>query len=188
MSGSELKTDLPHVPVLAFVGFSESGKTTLIERLAKTLTIKGYKVGIIKHHAHVDEEGKDTWRYREAGAAIVGLVSPNGMALLLPEQCLTAEQAIERLLRQMAVDLVLVEGFKGSKLKKIAVLPDCVGEAEGERLLENLLTKIRDKSTVVGIVSPVKLPSELPQFTHDDINGLCDFILHSIHKLTGKRS
>lgn len=172
--GLELSTSC--VPALALVGFSESGKTSLIERLAKALTEKGYKVGIIKHHAHVDEEGKDTWRCQRAGAAIVGLVAPDGMALFLPEQGLTAEQAIERMLRQEAVDLVLVEGFKGSSLRKLLILPSCPNGAEAQKQLEELLSQIPDKSTVVGIVSDVKLAIEFRQFAHDEVDKLCDFI------------
>jgi len=47
-----------------------------------------------------------------SGAAIIALVTPDGMMLFLPEESLTAEEAVERLTRQFPIDLVLVGGFK----------------------------------------------------------------------------
>ena len=57
--------------VFAFSGFSGSGKTTLIEKLIPVFKRRGYRVAVIKHDAHdfeIDKEGKDTYRFREAGA------------------------------------------------------------------------------------------------------------------------
>lgn len=171
-SGKQLST----LPVISFVGFSGSGKTTVIEQLTKLLAAKGYKVGIIKHHAHADEEGKDTWRFQRAGSEIVGLVANDGMALLLPERYLTAEQAVEKLLRQKFVDLVLIEGFKVSSFLKIIILPPDADEKMAQKSLSDFLAKISDKTAIIGIISSVKLPVELPQFAHDDIHNLCSFI------------
>lgn len=65
--------------------FSNAGKTSLIGRLMKAMSMKGYKVAVIKHHSHVDERGKDTWRHQRAGTTIVGLVALDGMAVFLPK-------------------------------------------------------------------------------------------------------
>lgn len=173
--------------VLGFVGFSGSGKTTVTERLTKALTAKGYKVGVVKHHAHLDEEGKDSWRHQKAGAEIVGLVTPEGMALFLPEKGLTAEDAVEKLLHQESVDLVLVEGFKGSSFPKMVVLPKDIGEREAKQCLEDLLAQMPNPETVIGIISAVdpfserQFPNEpkrieLPLSAHDDTEGLADFV------------
>ena len=58
-------------PVISIVGKSESGKTTLIERLIPELKRRGYRIGIVKH-AHrgfdMDRKGKDSYRHRQAGA------------------------------------------------------------------------------------------------------------------------
>ncbi|MEZ8222052.1 molybdenum cofactor guanylyltransferase /molybdopterin guanine dinucleotide biosynthesis accessory protein MobB [Candidatus Fervidibacteria bacterium JGI MDM2 JNZ-1-D12] len=170
------EAQLMSVPVLAFVGFSGSGKTKVIEGLTKILTEKGYKVGVIKHHGHIDEEGKDTWRFQQVGAEIVGLVAESGMAIFLPERNLTAKSAIERLLRQRSVDLVLVEGFKSSELPKLVVLHPEGSEAETKRELDELLAQIPDKNTISGVISPVKLTTDLPQFHHSEIDKICLFV------------
>ena len=185
--------------VLSFVGFSGSGKTTLIEQLVQRLTAKGYKVGVIKHHhgqrdmGHgardigIDVEGKDTWRYRQSGAAITALVAPDGMTLFLPQENLTAEEAVERLTRQLPVDLILVEGFKRSSLPKFIVLPPQMSAEDARQMLSQLLLQIGDPSTIVGLigqpdvtlepspVSPVPL-ADLPHFAHDEVERLCEFV------------
>jgi molybdopterin synthase catalytic subunit len=55
--------------VLGVVGHSDTGKTTLVERLAETLSERG-RVATIKHlhEFDIDTEGKDTARHRQAGA------------------------------------------------------------------------------------------------------------------------
>ncbi|MEK6617502.1 MAG: molybdopterin-guanine dinucleotide biosynthesis protein MobB, partial [Nitrospirota bacterium] len=40
------------IPILFFVGRSNSGKTTLIERLIPELVRAGYRVATIKHAGH----------------------------------------------------------------------------------------------------------------------------------------
>ena len=190
---------LAAVPVISFVGFSGSGKTTLIERLVQRLTAKGYKVGVIKHHhgqrdmghgardTGIDVEGKDTWRYRQSGAAITALVAPDGMTLFLPQENLTAEEAVERLTRQLPVDLILVEGFKRSSFPKFIVLPPKMSVEDARQMLSQLLSQIGDPSTIVGLigqpdatlapspVSPVPL-ADLPHFAHDEVERLCEFV------------
>src|SRR2546427_449321 len=76
----------PLPPILCFVGRSNSGKTTLIERLIPVLVREGYRIATIKHAGHgfdLDTEGKDSWRLKRAGAKTVIVTSkgsvPDGM-------------------------------------------------------------------------------------------------------------
>ena len=58
---------------VCIAGWSDSGKTTLIERLIPLLTDRGLRVGVVKHTHHslsMDQHGSDTDRYRGSGAAI----------------------------------------------------------------------------------------------------------------------
>ena len=52
-------------PILSIVGRSNSGKTTLLEKLIRELTGRGRRIGTIKHHFHgpveVDIPGKGRW-------------------------------------------------------------------------------------------------------------------------------
>jgi len=132
-------------------------------------------------------EGKDTWRYRQSGAAITALVAPDGMTLFLPQENLTAEEAVERLTRQLPVDLILVEGFKRSSFPKFIVLPPKMSAEDARQMLSQLLPQIGDPSTIVGLigqpdatlapspVSPVQL-ADLPHFAHDEVERLCEFV------------
>jgi len=54
------------VPILSIVGRSNSGKTTLLEKLIAELTRQGLCIGTMinsHHHPDMDTLGKDSWRY-----------------------------------------------------------------------------------------------------------------------------
>ncbi|GFP23998.1 molybdopterin-guanine dinucleotide biosynthesis adapter protein, partial [Candidatus Hakubella thermalkaliphila] len=73
------------IPVFAIVGKTDSGKTTLLEKLVAELKKRGYRVGTVKHDIHgfeVDHPGKDSWRHAQAGADTVAISSPQKLALI----------------------------------------------------------------------------------------------------------
>ena len=109
-------------PVLVqVVGPSGSGKTWLIERLIPRLAQRELRIGTIKH-AHdafdVDQPGKDSWRYAQAGAQMVALVGPRRTAYLTTT---AAETTLDEAVRRIAdhLDVILVEGFHRIKLPRI---------------------------------------------------------------------
>jgi molybdopterin-guanine dinucleotide biosynthesis protein B len=110
------------IPHLAFVGFSGSGKTTLVSQVIKELKGKGYRIGVLKHDAHdfqMDVEGKDTYKYSEAGADLVAISSNTKLNIL--EQ-LPKPLALDEILQRFSgVDLILIEGYKQSNAPKILV-------------------------------------------------------------------
>jgi len=73
------------LPIVAVVGRSKTGKTTLIRRLVKELQLKGYKVGVIKHdpcdHGEVDRKGSDTANFWDEGCQAVVLSSPSRLTV-----------------------------------------------------------------------------------------------------------
>lgn len=110
-------------PAVCFVARSGTGKTTLIESLISELKQRGYRVGAIKHDAHrfeIDQPGKDSYRFTAAGADSM-LISSGGRLALVKQQ--EQPYQLKDLIRAyfMDVDLVLVEGFKDSGQRKIAV-------------------------------------------------------------------
>src|SRR3990167_5491047 len=73
------------IPVVSIVGKSDTGKTTLIEKIIPELTRRGYLVATIKHDVHgfeMDREGKDSWRHKQAGARTTVLSSPWRVAVV----------------------------------------------------------------------------------------------------------
>lgn len=100
--------------VIGFVGRSGSGKTTLLERLVAIFRARGLRVAVLKdaHHGFsMDKPGKDSWRYREAGAETVVVRSDARWVVL--HETPAGRAGVEELLSHVGdVDLVLVEGFK----------------------------------------------------------------------------
>lgn len=113
--------------VMGIVGWKNSGKTTLVEKLVRELTARGLRVSTIKHAHHdfdIDHPGKDSYRHRAAGAHEVLVASAQRWTLL--HECREAgEPSLSDLLRHLQpCDLVLVEGFKHGPQRKIEVRRD----------------------------------------------------------------
>jgi molybdopterin-guanine dinucleotide biosynthesis protein B len=156
------------IPIISIVGKSDSGKTTLIEKLVPELTRRGYRVATIKHDIHgfeVDREGKDSWRHKQAGAHTVVISSPNKVALIRDvEKDLTLDEIREKFIQD--VDLILSEGYKKDVQPKIEVF-------RKEKHKKLLCAK---KDNLVAIVSNQKLRVAVPCFDLEDMKGLADFI------------
>ena len=110
-------------PVLSVVGFTDSGKTSYLEKLIPALKIRGVRLGVIKHDAHsfdIDIPGKDSWRITQAGADITVISSPAKIAVL---EKWSQEEDLPRLACRLKgkVDLVLTEGYKRDKALKIEI-------------------------------------------------------------------
>ncbi len=116
---------------VAIVGQSQSGKTSLIRRLIPELQKRGNSVFVIKHCGHgftLDLEGKDSWEFSEAGAAGVGMVGPDELAVIIKEK---ADSDFRRIARRHfpTADFVMVEGGPGIRgFKKIEVLRKGFGD------------------------------------------------------------
>ena len=101
--------------VFGVVGYKNTGKTGLMERLVSEITGRGFSVSTIKHAHHsfdVDHPGKDSYRHRSAGASQV-LLSSGARWALMSELRGADEPDLDVLLAQLdPVDLVLIEGYK----------------------------------------------------------------------------
>jgi molybdopterin-guanine dinucleotide biosynthesis protein MobB len=101
-------------PIVSIVGRTNSGKTTLIEKLVPALSRRGHRVATIKHHHHGDFEadhpGKDSWRHAQAGAVATALAGAHRVAVF---QRVERELSPEGLARLFVVtpDLILTEGY-----------------------------------------------------------------------------
>ena len=100
--------------VIGFIGYSNTGKTTLIEKLIPLFIARGLKVSTVKNAHHgfdMDRPGKDSFRYRQAGSAQVLIATSERWALLTEVR--GGPAPLDALIAQLApCDLVLVEGFK----------------------------------------------------------------------------
>jgi|TARA_Y100000310_G_scaffold342280_1_gene444824 molybdopterin-guanine dinucleotide biosynthesis protein MobB len=116
------------VPILGIVAIqSNSGKTTLLEKLIALLGEDELRVGVIKHVHHnfdMDREGKDSYRFRKAGSSQVMMASDRRWALLMENDDVAQYPDLDELIVHMdqtKLDLLLVEGLRDYAFTKIEV-------------------------------------------------------------------
>ncbi len=149
--------------IITVTGRSGSGKTTLIERLVKEYISEGKKVAILKsmrHDFEVDREGKDTFRYRSAGAQ--SALITNGKKIALMADISDNDTPLSLAKRYFAdSDIVIIEGFKEGDTRKIEV----IGDSTEAPLFESV-------GNIVMVVSDRDFNTGLPFFKRDDIKGI----------------
>lgn len=156
------------IPIVSIVGKSDSGKTTLIEKIVPELSRRGYRVTTVKHDLHgfeIDKEGKDSWRHKRAGAQAVVISSPRKVALI---RDVDKDMSLEELGDSFGedADLILSEGFKKDVQPKIEVFRE--GKHE-----ELLCTK---EDNLIAIASNRPFDIGVPCLDIDDVKGIVDLI------------
>jgi molybdopterin-guanine dinucleotide biosynthesis protein B len=112
---------------VAFTGPSNSGKTTLIEKVAKRL-ITEERVAIIKNDpkdkAVFDTEGKDSYKFSQTGAEVV-VTSPTRTTYFSQQ-----EKRLDDIIAMINdFDILLVEGLKTLPLPRIAIFRNEIDES-----------------------------------------------------------
>ncbi|HVZ06075.1 molybdopterin-guanine dinucleotide biosynthesis protein B [Hyphomicrobium sp.] len=158
-------------PLFGIAGWSNSGKTTLIEKLAGHFAQRGLRVATIKHTHHkfdIDAPGSDTARHRAAGAAETAIVSGSRVAII--EEIETAgEPALDAVAARLEpADIILVEGYKSAAIPKIEVRRAAVAH---ERLLA------ASDPHVLAIAADYELDAPgKAVFNLDDVVGIAELI------------
>ncbi|OGQ87730.1 MAG: molybdopterin-guanine dinucleotide biosynthesis protein B [Deltaproteobacteria bacterium RIFOXYC2_FULL_48_10] len=153
--------------IITIVGKSDSGKTTLLEKLIAELTRRGYRIGTVKHAHHgfeMDTEGKDSWRHKKAGAHAVLVITEDKIAMLKDDRTSYIEKMHTYL---SGVDIILAEGFKSQKLPKIEIFRTAGGHKEPLSMQDD---------TLIAFVTDSDFQPDVPLFGLEDIGGLADFI------------
>lgn len=154
--------------IITIVGKSNSGKTTLMEKLITALAQKGYKVGSVKH-AHdgfeMDQKGKDSWRHKHAGASATLVIAP-GQTAMIKDDDTDHVQKMRTYLHDM--DIILAEGFKSLDLPKIEIFRKDGGHKEPVALNSRFL--------IAFVTDTAGFKPSVPVFTPDDIQGLTTFV------------
>ena len=162
---------------------SNTGKTTLINKLIIELRERSIRVSVIKHahhHFDIDHPGKDSYELREAGA-VQTLVASNKRWALITEMQRTQNppdeadlESLIKLINPDYADLILVEGFKNAGIPKIEVHRPTLG----------MPLACENDSYFIAVASDVALTTEiqLPLLDLNDTQQIADFILEIIKK------
>lgn len=156
--------------IFGVVGWKNSGKTGLMERLVSEFVSRGLSVSTLKHAHHsfeVDRPGKDSDRHRVAGAQEVLLSSSNRWALMSELRGAPEPPLAELLAKLSPVDLVLIEGYKRDTHPKI--------EAHRSETGQPLIAL--DDDTIRAVASNTNPDGlNVPLLDLDDTKAIADFI------------
>jgi molybdopterin-guanine dinucleotide biosynthesis protein B len=156
------------IPIVSIVGKSNSGKTTLLEKIIADLAHRGYRIATIKHNRHgftIDHEGKDSYRHKQAGAHTTVVSSPHQLALVQDvDHDLSFGEIREKFIS--GADIILTEGFKVNDYPKIEVFRSGLGR---ERIGKK-------EDGLIAVASDVSLDIDVPCLDLNDPKTIADFI------------
>lgn len=156
--------------VFGLAGRSGSGKTTLIEALLPCLAARGLTVNVIKHSHHditLEPPGKDSARFRQAGAQEVMVASPFRYAIAHELRGQPEPSLQEQLARLAPADLTLVEGFKNEAIPRLEVYRPALGNAP---------LHVQPGSGFVAVATDSALDTDLPCLALNDPDAIAEFI------------
>jgi molybdenum cofactor guanylyltransferase len=105
---------------IALCGLSGSGKTTLMEKLIRRFSAEDFEVASFKHGCHrfdIDREGKDSDRFRKAGAIPVLIADREKEALIS-----SGAGRLDIAGSTLAADLFFIEGLKELPVPKLLMI------------------------------------------------------------------
>lgn len=163
------------VPVITVTGWSNSGKTTFATRVVDLLSDMGIRVGVIKHHGHktggVDVEGKDSWKYAQAGANPVILSASDQYAIFVstPQGELSCEELVAKIADD--VDIVIVEGFRAEADGAVEVYRTAAGHPDPKLDPEERIALVTDNDELAAQVRS----EGKPVFALDDFDAVARY-------------
>ena len=153
-------------PIITFIGWHDCGKTTLASQVVRHLKERGYTIAVIKSTKEtglvLDQEGTDTYSYRQAGADAVTLIAPDQMVMTTNNPGKRLTTLAHRFFAD--VDLVVGEGFKEER--QVAKIEVSRGDCQ----------LLRDQVTgVIAIATDRKISGDYI-FRLDESQEIADFI------------
>lgn len=149
--------------IVLFVGYSNSGKTTVLSQVVRKLANKGLRVGVIKHHhshdLEVSSKQKDTDIYKEQGATKVLLVRDKELRTAMLD------------FKDSELDLLVGEGFKNEDYPKVEV-----HRKEVERIK-------RIDDNYILLISNTIIDENIPTFKHEEIDEIADFVWSKVKEM-----
>ena len=172
---------MSEIPVIAFSAWSDTGKTTIIEKLIAEFKRRNIRVAVIKHDAHdfeIDREGKDSWRFSHAGADIT-VISSKDKTALIEQRSLELKEAISLI---HDVDLILAEGYNQEALPRIGISRKATGKGFRRPLSEYIAIVTDEDPTVFAGIQTRSSDNPLPVFSLTSIPEIAEFILDFVQR------
>nr|WP_238941852.1 molybdopterin-guanine dinucleotide biosynthesis protein B [Bacillus sp. REN10] len=168
-----------HCSILQVVGYQNSGKTTLMEKLIHRAASEGLLVSSIKHHGHGgapmnEAASKDSVRHYRAGAVVSGVEGDGVLSLTVKRDCWSLPQLLT-LYQAFDVDVIFVEGYKQETYPKVVLL-------RGEEDID-LLYSLSNIQCVI-YWEACRLPNDLPYpaFPISDDKQSIDFLIRIVRR------
>lgn len=168
--------------IIQVAGYSNSGKTTLVEKLITAMSKENLRVGSIKHHGHGGDLanldlGKDSWKHRQAGAIVSAAVSKGKLQLNVVRDEHWEVTELIALYSNFPLDVIIIEGFKISPFPKAVIIKE---EAD--------LALLKKLKNIVCVISWIPLPSDVIKETiaYFQINEEINYIDFIIQELKGQ--
>lgn len=158
--------------LLGVSGRSGSGKTTLIEAMMPTFAKAGWKVNVVKHSHHdveLDPPGKDTSRFRLAGAQEVVICSPYRYSISRELKDEAQPSLSELIARLNPADLTIVEGYHSENLPRIEVYRPSRGHDPQYPELKSVIAVVSDARITAG---------QLPVWSLNDPAQVATLVMH----------
>lgn len=108
------------IPIISVVGYSDSGKTTIIENVIRYLCGYEVRAAYIKHTDHpidLNQNQKDSEKALFAGAVVSTVIS-NEQTICVENRSVDIHDFIQKL---TDIDLIITEGFKKEQFPKVLV-------------------------------------------------------------------
>jgi molybdopterin-guanine dinucleotide biosynthesis protein B len=158
-------------PIVTFIGWHDSGKTTLASHVVQHLKQLGYQVAVIKSTKETgivfDTPGTDTYTHRKAGADSVMLVAPDQMIIMTDNRSESLTSLAHRHFPE--VDIVIGEGFK--KARHVAKI-EVSRNSDAEELLRGKVTGViavaSDKAISGDHIFRLNEAAEIASFIEND--------------------
>jgi len=172
------------IPILAFIGWHNSGKTTAIREVVRRLRDKGYKIAVIKSTKHrglnLDSPGSDSYLYGKDGIESVALVCPDELILFQENTGENLRHLAFRLFPD--ADLVIAEGFKhASGIPKIEVTRADISKEPLRESVSDVRAVVSDYEVSFDKVFKISQIAELTDFIensflNDKRDDVCLFV------------
>lgn len=177
------KNQFFHPFEIAFCGYSNSGKTTLISKVIEHMS-SDFDIGYLKHDAHLfsmDHDGKDTQVMQKSGAKSVLINDPKHFATINH----TEIQQVDIKSYMSDMDILFIEGQKFSTLPKFILISE---DENYNKIIDHI-----DKNEITDIVAVISeqrvdpFDGKFPFFHRDEIQKLSSFILNYFHEKIPKK-